>query len=106
MNREPDFSRINFEYLLQAQDVATQNPRLAALMLGISPELTQLFSQVTPQALSYIVQIKEPLLTLRQEPLWWGRFFKAIDRGAKDEIEFVLEHVSIITATQAGGNKP
>jgi len=102
---EPDFSRINFEYLLLAQDVAKQNSRIATHKLGIHPEFIQLFSEITPQALSHIIQIKEPLLTLRQEPLWWGRFFKAIDSGAQDEIKFVLEHVSIITATQPGGNK-
>lgn len=105
MNHETDFSRINFEYLLQAQSIAKQNPRLATLMLGVSPEFIQLFSKITPQALSHIIQIKEPLLTLRQEPVWWGRFFNAIDRGVQNEIECVLEHVSIVTMTQATGNQ-
>lgn len=105
MNNELDFSRINFEYLLQARDIAKQNPRIATFILGASPELIQLFSQVTPQTLSYIAQVKEPLLTLRQEPLWWGRFFKAIDTGTGDEIKFVLENISSITSTKWGGVK-
>ena len=44
-----DFSKVNAEYLIQARDLARSNPRAAAMLLGLSDDLVQLLSEISPR---------------------------------------------------------
>ena len=91
-----DFSQVNLQYLIQARDLAQQDPKLAAVLLGIPDEMAYLLSDLSAQSLSQIIQIKPPLLIPRQEAWWWSRLFMALHEGHADEIEAIIEQASLI----------
>ena len=91
-----DFSQVNLQYLIQARDLAQQDPKLAAVLLGIPDEMAYLLSDLSAQALAQIIQIKPPLLIPRQEAWWWSRLFMALRDGRADEIEAIIEQASLI----------
>jgi hypothetical protein len=86
-----DFSRVNFQYLICARDLARDYPERAAVLLGAPDTLVQLLAELDPEALAAVTEIKAPLLIPRQEPWWWDRLFSAIQAGRPDELLAVLE---------------
>lgn len=100
---EMDFSRVNLEYLIQARDLAREDPERAAVVLGISRRLAYLLADTTPQELAHITEIKPPLLVPRQESWWWQRLFKAVREGRPDELKVIIEHVSLMSAPEVKG---
>lgn len=98
---EMDFSRVNLEYLIQAHDLAREDPEVVAVLLGMSHKLAHLLAEATPQELAHVIAIKPPLLVPRQEPWWWQRLFKAVREGRPDEIEAVIEHASLMCVRAA-----
>ena len=87
-----DFSNINLQYLIQARDLAREDPEQVTVLLGISCHLAELLAEVSPEALARIPRIKTPLLIPRQEMWWWSRLLNAAKEDGRDEIEAVLEH--------------
>ena len=69
-----DFSHLNFQYLIQARDLARQDRQRAGVLLGIPDEMVCLLPDLSPQLLAQILQIKPPLVIPRQEIWWWSRF--------------------------------
>ena len=96
--RDIDFSRVNLQYLISARDLARRFPERASLVLGVSDDLTQLLAGLDPAALVTVIEIKAPLLVLRQEPWWWKRLFAALRDGRPDELGTVLEQAGLIVA--------
>ena len=94
-----DFSQLNLQYLIQARDLSKRNLQLAAAILGINDDMACLISDLPPQTLSQIIQIKPPLLIPRQEVWWWSRLIRALRDGYPAEIETVIEHAEITTKT-------
>ena len=45
--------------------------------------------------LEKIAQVKVPLLAARGDPMWWSRLFKALVDENPDEIESILEAVTL-----------
>ena len=97
---EMDFSRINLEYLIQARDLARQDPEMSSIVLGMSLELARLLAESTPQELAQVAEIKPPLFVPRQEAWWWQRFFMAMHECRTDELKAILEHVSLMIAPE------
>ena len=92
-----DFSQVNLQYLIQARDLAIRDPELVGMFLGIPSDMAQLLSEVTPQALTQVAQIKPSLLIPRQETWWWSRLLTALREGRTEEINAILEHAPLIT---------
>ena len=90
-----DFSTINLQYLIEFRDIARSNPDLAASLMGMSPELATLLSQVPSDYLARISTIKIPLLTVRGDDVWWYRLFEALLEENSDEIETVLRAANL-----------
>lgn len=93
-----DFSGLNLHYLIQARDIAREDPERAAVLLGMSSDLADLLAQTTPEEIAPLTQIKVPLLLPRQEIWWWTRLFRAMREGRTEEVKAVIEHLSLITA--------
>ena len=93
-----DFSQVNLQYLIQARDLAKQDPQMAAVLLGIPDEIACMLSELSAQELTQIIQIKAPLLIPRQGAWWWSRLLTALRDRRPDEIEAVIEHASLIVA--------
>ena len=91
-----DFSQVNLEYLIQARDLARQDPTLAAVLLDISDEMACMLPELSPHQLTQVLQIKPPLLMPRQEAWWWSRLFTALRDGCPEEIEAIAEHASLL----------
>ena len=94
---EFDFSRVNLEYLIQARDLARQNPRAGALLLGISDELAQQLARVTPAGLALVTAFKPPMVSPRLASWWWERLLRAVTEGDRGELQVILEHASLLT---------
>lgn len=97
-----DFSQLNLQYLIQARDLACRNPTLVAPLLAIPDDMATLLTELTPQELAHVARIKPPLLTPRQEMWWWKRLLTALREGRMDEIDVVMEHLSLIAAPSDG----
>ena len=97
--RDIDFSRVNLQYLISARDLARRFPERASLLLGVSDDLTQLLAGLDPAALVAVIEVKAPLLVLRQEPWWWKRLFAALQAGRPDELGAVLEQAGLVVAS-------
>ncbi len=93
---EMDFSQVNLEYLIQARDLTSQDPALAAVLLDISDEMARSLPELSPHQLTQVLQIKPPLLMPRQEAWWWSRLFTALRDGRPEEIEAIVEHASLL----------
>ena len=102
MNSDTDFSSINYQFLLKARDVAKRDPDLVVALLGIPKELVKPLAQTSASALAATIQVKEPLLMLREESWWWERFFVAINDGRQEEIGAVIEHAFFVTTSPKG----
>jgi hypothetical protein len=98
-----DFSRVNLQYLIQARDLAREDPALVPVLLGMSSQLAQRLAALTPDELAQVVAIKLPLLVPRQEPWWWQRLFEAAGAGRPGELEAILAHASLIGAAAPDG---
>lgn len=98
-----DFSKVNLEYLIQARDLAREDPEIVTALLNVSRELADLLAEATPRELSLITEIKSPLLIPRQEPWWWQRLFKAVRDGCAGELDAVLEHASLLAVPVTEG---
>ena len=103
MCSDTDFSGINYQFLLKARDIAKQDPELVVPLLGLPKELAEPLANTSASALTSIIQIKDPLLTLRAEPWWWQRFLLALNDGRQEEINAILEHAYFITTSPHGG---
>ena len=95
---EIDFSRANLQYLICARDLARDDPKRAAVLLGAPDALVQLLAELDPAALVAVTEVKAPLLVLRQEPWWWDRLFTALQAGRPDELRAVLEQAGLLIA--------
>lgn len=93
---EIDFSHLNLEYLVQARDLARENPQSCAVLLGISPALANQLAQVSPEGLSLVAQFKPPLVTPRLTQWWWERLLYALSDGDRLELQSVLEHAGLL----------
>ena len=91
-----DFSQLNFQYLIQARDLAKQDRQRAGVLLGIPDEMVCLLPDLSPQLLAQIRQIKSPLVIPRQEIWWWSRFLVALRDGQSAELETIMDHASLI----------
>ena len=91
-----DFSTLNLHYLVQARDLARQNPEEVAVLLNMPVQLAQHLAALTPEQLARLPRIKPPLLIPRQESWWWERLFKALQEGEPEEISAVVEHLSLL----------
>ncbi len=85
-----DFSNINLQYLIHFRDVAREDPDLAASLMGMSPELAKLLSQVPSDYLVKLSNVNIPLLTARGDAIWWHRLFTALVDENSEEVEAVL----------------
>ena len=90
-----DYSQVNLQYLIQTRDLTRKDLQLAATILGVQDEIACMISDLSPQALTKIIQIKPPLLIPRQEAWWWSRLITALRNGRSTEIEAVIEHASM-----------
>jgi len=90
-----DFSNINLQYLIHFRDVAREDPDLAASLMGMSPELAKLLSQVPSDYLVRISSVKIPLLTARGDAVWWYRLFTALADDNSEEVEAVLRAANL-----------
>ena len=90
-----DFSNINLQYLIQFRDVAREDPDFAASLMGISPELAELLSQVPSDYLARVASVKIPLLAARGDAVWWYRLFTALADENTDEVEAVLRAANL-----------
>lgn len=97
---EMDFSRLNLEYLIQARDLARQDPEMSSIVLGMSRDLARLLAESTPQELAQVTEIKPPLFVPRPEAWWWQRFFMAVHECRTDELNVIMEHVSLMIAPE------
>ncbi len=91
-----DFSHVNLEYLIQARDLARQNPRASALLLDIPETLACRLAGVTPAGLAQITEFKPPLVSPRLEEWWWERLLLALTEGAPGELQVILEHAGML----------
>ena len=89
-----DFSRVNLEYLIQARDLAMDDPVRAGAFLGISDAMTNLLLDLTPHLLTNISRIDHPLVRPHQDVWWWSRLVVALQGGQPEEIEMVLGQAS------------
>jgi hypothetical protein len=95
-----DFSDLNLQYLVMARDLVRRNPEVGAALLGVPDELARLLADLSPQALSHVTCVRPPLLVPRNDFGWWSRLLRALHEGHKGEIEAVLEHASLMMASQ------
>jgi hypothetical protein len=102
---EIDFSSINLQYLIQARDIAREDPERARILLSLSQEFADLLTTLTPDELTQILHIKVPLLLPRQEAWWWSRLLKTLQEGSPDEIEVLMEHISLSAASRSPRSK-
>ena len=91
-----DFSHLNFQYLIQARDLARQDRQRAGVLLGIPDEMVCLLPDLSPQLLAQILQIKPPLVIPRQEIWWWSRFLVALRDGQSAELETIMDQALLI----------
>ena len=91
-----DFSQLNFQYLIQARDLARQDRQRASVLLGIPDEMVCLLPDLSPQLLAQILQIKSPLVIPRQEIWWWSRFLVALQDGRSAELATLMDQASLI----------
>ena len=90
-----DFSEVNLQYLIHVRDIAREDPKLAAPLLGIPTDLASLLAEAPSEYLSKIAQVKVPLLTARGDSVWWYRLFKALVEKNPAEVESVLQAASL-----------
>ena len=94
-----DFSDLNLQYLIQARDLARQDPHLAGVLLGIPSEMAGMVGNLSPQTLAQITQIKIPLITPQQETAWWLRLLTALKDEDRKEIEAIMAQAPLIVGT-------
>lgn len=99
-----DFSRVNLEYLIQARDLAREDPAVVPVLLGMPGPLVEHLAALPPEALAQVVAIKLPLLVPRPQPWWWQRLFEAARAGRPGELEAILAHASLMGAPAPNGN--
>lgn len=87
-----DFSQLNLQYLILARDLAKKDPMLAANLLAVPEDMTNMLASVSPADLSCITNIKVPLLVPHQDTWWWSRLFMAMREGRKEEILAIIDH--------------
>jgi len=102
MTPDLNFSNINLQYLILVRDLAKHDPQLVGTLLGVSDEMGEAFTLITPSMLGQIASIQSPLLVPRHEPWWWARLLKALADGQQNEIEVVLDHSGFITSLVEG----
>ncbi len=93
-----DFSQLNLQYLIQARDIARHDPEMAAVLLGMPIKLVHMLAELNPETMTRMMEIRIPLLIPRDQPLWWSRLFKAVQKGKPAELQAVFEHASLICA--------
>ena len=91
-----DFSGLNLQYLIQARDLARQDPHLASVLLGIPSEMAGMVGNLSPQTLAQITQIKIPLITPQQETGWWLRLLTALKDEDRKEIGAIIAQAPLI----------
>lgn len=92
-----DFSQVNLQYLIQANQMAQQDPVLTTAVTGMPAEIAHIFGSLTPGDLARVSQIKSPLLIPHPAPWWWSRLFTALSEGRTNEIKTLLEQTASIT---------
>ncbi len=97
-----DFSQANLQYLIQARDLARQDPIRAALLLELPEELVNVFNALTPHQLAQVAHFRSPLLVPRREAWWWSRLFAAVRDGRQAEIDAILEHTILLAPPLRG----
>ena len=87
-----DFSQINLQYLIHAQDLARQDPRRAGVLLELPEDQVDMLCSLTPDQLARFALIRSPLLIPRGERWWWSRLLAAASDGCQVEFDAILEH--------------
>ena len=105
MTPDLDFSNINLQYFILARDLVNQDPELASTLLGISDEMGEVLTLVSPAVLGQMAKIQAPLLRPCQDSWWWTRLLKALTDGQQNEIDMVLDHSSFITTLVEGDER-
>lgn len=95
-----DFSQVNFEYLVQARDLAREDAPLTATLLDVPLEVTTRLASTKPSDLLHMSQIRAPLLVPRQRKWWWIRFLQAISDGNGTEISTVVDQASLLVVSE------
>ena len=98
-----DFSGLNLQYLIQARDLARQDPLLASVLLGIPSAMAGMVGNLSPQTLAQITQIKVPLITPQQETAWWLRLLTALKDEDRKEIEAIMAQAPLIVGASDQG---
>ena len=90
-----DFSKVNLEYLIRARDLTRSDPTAGGIVLGVSDELGQLLSEISPRELTLITQFKPPLVAPRHAAWWWRRLLNALQAGNPEELRVILDHAGL-----------
>ena len=109
MMTDIDFSHVNLAYLIQARDLARQNPAASALLLDIPEPLACRLASMTPASLAQVTEFKPPLVSPRLQAWWWERLLRALTDGEPGEFRVILEHAGLLTdaanGQTTGGNR-
>ena len=99
-----DFSELNLQYLIQARDIAKEDPEHAAVILGINKKIAKELANLSPAALCMVSKIKVPLIGPNQPTWWWKRFFQALNDERSDEVQAIMEHANLLAITKRNGS--
>lgn len=99
-----DFSELNLQYLIQARDIAKEDPEHAAVILGINKRIAKELATLSPAALSMVSKIKVPLIGPNQPTWWWERLLRALDDERSDEVQAIMEHANLLAITKGNGS--
>lgn len=90
-----DFSKLNFEYMIQAHELSAEDASMAAVLLGVHPSVTELLAALDVEALSYVMDVVLPITALRGDDKWWEIYLRALVNGNKDEILMLNEQAGM-----------
>ena len=98
-----DFAELNLQYLIQARDIAKEDPEHASVILGINKKIAKDLAKLSPAALSMVSTIKVPLIGPKQPTWWWKRLPRALDEERSDEVQAIMEHANLLAITKRNG---
>lgn len=90
-----NFAPINLQALLKLQELAMEDPALVGAILGVPDESIQILGDLSPELISTVARVRAPLFRPRGDAQWWHMFLDALHRGNDDEINAILECVSV-----------
>ena len=99
MEQSTDFSEMNFQYLIRIRDLALHDPHLVTSLFGIPSDIAHLLTQITPEALAQIREVKIPLMVPRHDCWWWERLLAALQQDKSNEISAIAEHAIVLASS-------